>query len=295
MIIYPYYIKGDQFGYRAFYDGVIELGFRDAFAFYRASLGSSEPIYFALVYFFSGFVDKDYLFSALNGMLAFVVSRLMENRGMRWYVGPFIFFNFYFFVLLFAAERLKVALLIFGIAYLLKGVARYSSLVVSILAHVQVILLACSAQAFRAEAIMRAFLKARLNKESAILAGVIILLLAITPFLANHVYAKYKYYQSFGGFLEIVKPLIFTILACLYARWRSFEAIIASMPILVAAFAIGADRVVIFSYFTFLYYALNYRGGLNVGVLVTSIYFAFKGCLFLVSVITFGDGFHPLG
>jgi len=294
LVIFPYYTEGDQFAYRGFYQGVVGLDFGEAFAFYRASLGSSEPVYFIIVYYLASFLPKDILFSIINGWFAFTLSRLLDRRGMKWYLGPLIFSNFYFLVLLFAAERLKIALLLFGLAYFFKGISRYIVILCAVLGHVQLIMLAASAQAARISVIVTSLLKGKISKETLALISLFLVLLAIFPALANHIYSKYEYYQIFGGLAELGKPIVFTLLACYYARRNIMEVVIANLPLMLAAYAIGADRVVIFSYFVFLYYALNYRGGLNAGVFATSAYFTVKGYLFIVAILMYGHGFPLL-
>jgi hypothetical protein len=45
------------------------------------------------------------------------------------------------------------------------------------------------------------------------------------------------------------------------------------------------------SYCFFMFYALQYKGGVNLGVAVTSFYFGLKSIQFILNVIENGHGF----
>lgn len=114
LLVFPYYQEGDQLFYRAFYDGIQGLSFADAFVFYQGTLGTFEPLYFIFSYSVSAFLTKDTALSIVNALFAFLLfKRLLEYRTHPIVIG-LISLNFYFLVLLFSAERLKLSLLFFS-------------------------------------------------------------------------------------------------------------------------------------------------------------------------------------
>lgn len=64
------------------------------------------------------------------------------------------------------------------------------------------------------------------------------------------------------------------------------------IPLFMAVFLFGDERINILGYFIFLYYALFVRRGLNVGVLITSVYFAYASYGHLVRIFKYGNGFY---
>jgi hypothetical protein len=101
-----------------------------------------------------------------------------------------------------------------------------------------------------------------------------------------------EYYMALsGGVTDLVKPLIFTAFTLYYARHRRFEAVCMQAPIILAAFIVGGERIVLFSYFVFMLYGLQFRRGSNFGVYLFSTYFFVKGIIFINNIIIYGNGF----
>jgi hypothetical protein len=81
------------------------------------------------------------------------------------------------------------------------------------------------------------------------------------------------------------------ILSVWYAKNKS-EAFIIFIPLVLAVFILGSDRINMMAYFAFLYYALQCKRGLNIGILVTTVYFAWKSYFFVSDIIEYGNGFE---
>ena len=149
LLLFPYFTGGDQVHYRLFYDGVVGRSPAEAFSFYSDTLGSSEPGYFFLIYFFSGFVSKDILLSLINFLFTYFIFLWLLTNRVRFYIFPLLLLNFYFLVLLFSAERLKLSLLFFLMSYFSVGVIRYVLFGFSLFSHAQVLMLFASIQSKR--------------------------------------------------------------------------------------------------------------------------------------------------
>ncbi|WP_324730743.1 hypothetical protein [Pseudomonas paeninsulae] len=292
LYVFPYFTGGDQFGYRSFYEGVSALSLFDAFDFYMNSLGTMEPGYFVFVFIFSSIFDKDFIFSTVNFLFAYLgFLWLVRSRVSRWIV-VLLCFNFYFFVLLFSAERLKFSILFFLCGVYCFGFFRYFFWIGSIFVHVQVVSLLVSAQSSRFLMFLKSLSRGAAGFDFFVLMIALLVLVAIFIILREHISSKfYFYYALAGGYQGLFKPVFFTLLAVIYAKGKWAEALVAGLPIILLAFFVGSDRVTIISYFVFMYYGLNFRRGLNLAVISSSVYFAVKGVIFLSNIIRFGDGF----
>ena len=292
LIVFPHYTAGDQEFYRSFYNGVADLNLTEGFAFYKDSLGTSEPGYFLLSFLFAPILPKDFLFSILNFALFQQIFLWLLKQDVSRYLFPTLYVNFYLLVLAFSAERLKVSLLVFLIAFCFSGLFRILFLALSVVTHVQVLVLFAATQVRSINNVLYKLFHGRLGFGFLSLASITMLMMAILFLLKDHIESKLgAYYGFWGGPIAVVKPLLFTLLTVYYAKERRFEALLVSLPFVVCSYFIGEERIVIFSYFVFMFYALPVNRGLNVGVAMTSLYFSCKGILFLYNLALFGDGF----
>ena len=292
LLIYPQYTAGDQSFYRPFYDSVSEFGLLDGFLFYRASLGASEPIYFIVSKVCSGLIDKDLLMSLLNGVLVYLLVIWIEKNKISRLVIPLLALNFYLLVLLFSAERLKFAMLLLMLAVNSKGLKKSIFAAFSFLSHTQAIFLIVNWLSLQFIPILTDAIKGKVKKRSLGVFFLIVLFLILIIPLAAHMQEKLSAYsERSSGLGELIKPGLFVILTLFYANRDRFTSIVMHLPILMAAYLVGGERTVIFSYFIFLSFSLKYKKGINSGVFFTSLYFCFQGIIFLGNVIAFGDGF----
>ncbi|MDR7281952.1 hypothetical protein J2X84_000767 [Pseudomonas corrugata] len=292
LLVFPYCLVGDQESYRRFYDGVAGLPIVEAFEFYRDSLGTGEPGYFIFVYVFAPLLPKELLFSIINLLFFYNIFLWVVRKGVSLIIFPLFYLNFYLLVLAFSAERLKLSLFIFLIGFGVPGLFRYLFYTASILTHVQTLMLLVSTQ-FRN--ILFVFQRITFGKIGIGFLYLLFLILAmalVLIVLREHIASKITYYfEAWGGIESVLKPAIFCVLAIYYARDRRIEALLASLPMMMAAYFIGAERVVIFSYFIFMFYGLQSKRGLNIGVVLTSLYFGYKGIDFMFRLVLLGDGF----
>ncbi|WP_338525660.1 hypothetical protein NUH87_08935 [Pseudomonas batumici] len=292
LLVFPYALLGDQEFYRHFYAGVAGLPVSEAFQFYRDSLGTSEPGYFLFSYVVAPFFDKDLIFSIVNFFFGYHIFLWMLRNNVSRILFPAVYLNFYVLVLAFSAERLKLSLLFFLMGSAQAGFFRYFFYAFSVLTHVQTLMLLVAAQVRKILFIMNRLLLGRIEKGFLSLSFLMVGIVLVLIVLREHIESKISFYAgAWGGVDSILKPVIFTVLSICYARSRRVEALLASLPMVLAAYFIGAERVVIFSYFVFMYYGLQSRRGMNVSVVLTLLYFIYKGVEFLTAVVLYGDGF----
>lgn len=292
LILLPYAVVGDQFYYRAFYEQAGYLSLREAFTFYNYRLSTSEPGYFIFVYATAAWLQKDVAFSMVNGILYYNMFLWLARQRVSLLLYPLLVCNFYLVVLSFSAERLKYALVVFFIGCSLSGFFKYLTYGFSLVSHVQLVLLLACTQVTRLLDVLKSLRYGRVGAASFSLLLLCFGALGLLLFLREHIQQKFEfYYGTWGGVHALIKPLMFMGMAIFYSRGRGVEAFFVSLPMLLASFFIGSERVVIFSYLVFMYYSVTYRNGLNIGVLASTTYFAWQGVNFVFNMIMFGDGF----
>ena len=100
-------------------------------------------------------------------------------------------------------------------------------------------------------------------------------------------YTEREHNDSIFG---IWKTLVFLVLTMIYSR-EKFKIVCAFSVIIACVIILGPDRVNMMAYVYFMFYALQYNRGVNIGVAITSIYYAFKSVGFLFRIIYNGHGF----
>lgn len=290
LFVLPYYMNGDQTHYRKVYEELPRLSLIKGYLFYAQCLDSREYIHFFLSWVASRFVEKDLFISFSNGVFAYVAMSFFQ----KWKVSVVIAFwllltNFYFLVLYFSAERLKFGFIFLTLSLLyIDQVKRfYVFSFLAIISHVQVIIVYVS---ILSNVFIRYISGLFKTGQVAKLVLFFVPLLLIIPLVGNQILIKYNYYHSEHGFADLARIAVFFLLALWYSDKKD-EVIKLFVPLVIAVYLVGGDRVNIISYFVFLYYGVQRRGGWNFGVLVTSAYFSYASIGFLTKIFQYGDGF----
>jgi hypothetical protein len=287
----PFYTNGDQIGYRKVYEALPDFGLIEGYLYYNLNVSSREFVHFFLTWVASRFIDKDLFVALSNSILAYVAMSFFQ----KWKVSVIIAFsliltNFYFLVLYFSAERLKFGFIFLALSMIyidqIKRVFGFATL--AIISHAQMIIVYVSTLF---NVIIRQIVK--LFRTSTVSKS----LLFLIPFLfiplllvGNQIYEKFPSYYSERSLTELAKTFAFFLLAIWYSN-NKMETFMVFIPIFVAVYIVGGDRVNIFGYFAFLYYGMQYKRGWNMGVLATSVYFSYGSIDFLFNVFNHGDGF----
>lgn len=286
------YTGGDQRNYGFVYDVIGALPLVDAFAFYTRSLTSIEVVHFIFIWSLSSYFPKVLLFSIVNTIFAGLIVRLFDLIKVNFLITcVFLLSNFYIYVLFFAAERLKFGflLLILGLSIQSGKVLKNSMFLLSLSAHFQMVLvLAPKAFEMFIATLVRALKVRRFNLTILILLVPFLFLPLVSDFLLE----KLQNYEDSRSIVDYAKVACFLILALWYAGKKSATSVlIMFVPIFIAVYFVGGDRVNMIAYFYFLAYGLTYRNGLNIGILLTTLYFLIKTIFFIQSIINVGHGF----
>lgn len=286
--LFPYYIGGDQIAYRNFYGNILDIGdLESTFGFYKDTVGAIEPGFFVFTYLLATFFEKDLIYSVINGLFMGLSVYYFKRLGASLLVILLLILNFYFIVLFFSTERLKLAFLLFEFAFIFKSWFRYVLLITSILFHLQMLIPLM---------VYLIWLYCGNEKHSKpifiILIITSILFVCYSPvssFLLNYVQAKREFYldAGWGGFYDLIKPVILLSIAIFFSDEKK-RFFYASLPVLIAAFLVGSGRVTIFAYALMLITSLRVRNGLNLPVVASGIYFAITGIIFTLDFMENG-------
>ena len=293
MMVGGLYTEGDQYIYGRVYDAIGALTLAEAFVFYTQSLSSIEIVHFIFIWSLSSYFPKVLLFSILNTIFAGLIVRVFDLIKVNFLVTcVFLLSNFYMYVLFFAAERLKFGffLLVLGLCIQSGKILKNSLILLSLSAHFQMILVyAPKAFEVAIASLVRLLKVQRFNPK------ILVFLVPLTflPMILDSLLAKIQAYEYIGTGFDYVRMSCFLMLTVWYAAKENSikSAIIMFVPLFIAVYFVSGDRVNMIAYVYFLYFALRYKNGLNIGVLLTSIYFFGKTALFLSSINQFGHGF----
>jgi hypothetical protein len=292
LAICPYYINGDQIVYIKLYEGLRGLNIIEGFVFYASNIDSKEFGHFFLSWLSSNcHIEKDLFIAISNAFLAYFLLSLFQ----KWRVSAIIAVmlittNFYFIVLYFAAERLKfgVIFLVLSILYIDKIKRFYVFVFLSIISHIQ--MLGIYIPIFFNVFVKQLSKLFRTEKISRYILFIFPFLFIPVLLMADQIFIKIQACLNVRDLVEIVKSLLFFLLAFWYSK-KKIETILLFLPLIIAVFLLGGNRLNMFGYFIFLYYALPFRGGFNFGVLATSAYFAYSSIGLIANIMEYGNGF----
>ncbi len=287
LLISPHYMLGDQEHYRGVFEILPTLNFVDGFIHYSQALSSIEPGHYTISWIFSRFLEKDLFISILNTILAFYSMQLLIRwRASIYVAASIVLTNFYFYVLFFAAERLKVSFIFLTMALVyVNGSKFYFFSILSVISHIQIL-------AVYVMLLFREFIRIITSGkiEKTLLIGLIAFFLTLVV-MSGQIIEKFSAYAATGFDIQSVyKLLVFYFMTLVYSRRRS-EATILFIPLFIAALMIGDERVNMLGYFIFLYYAIPINKGFNVGIVLSSVYFLYRTIIFVHNVIVNGNGF----
>lgn len=290
---FPFYYDGDLRIYANAYRLVEGLNFTEARYLYIHTISGGEWIHFMYIWIASSLaVEKGLAMALPNAVLATYATILFRQWGAKhWIVALIILTNFYFLVLFFPAERLKI-----GFIFLICSFIYYNNyLVFTLLAGLAVF--GHSSLVFIYVSVCLGWLSSNyknLNRRTLLkLLGPAILALIFVASMGEGVIGKIPSYYAIhkiSDFHLLIPATILLACSVFYSR-KIIEPCIAFLPELVGILLLGGSRLNMLAFFIFLYYALRKNGGVNTVVLLTLIYFAFKSGGFISNVLEFGHAF----
>lgn len=300
LYFYPIYTSGDLLHYNNFYNNVNEYTISQAFPFYKASLGTQEPIYFLTTYVLSNYITKLTFSILANVIITILIVRIIFNSSIQI---SMIFFAiafyscFYILVLFIPADRLKLALLIYLLGLNTKSIPlRYFWFALSILTHVQTILLVLADFSFN---YLGRFFKSFKIKKTALYILILgaIALVFIGFILFNHVIGKYNAYTNMdhsfnGGIDSVIKTIVFMYLSIFIAFNKKVEIILMFIPLIISSYIIGEERIIIFCFFIFVSLLIHQKTKIKYLIYLPFLgYYSLSSYRFIMNIIQYGNGF----
>jgi hypothetical protein len=290
LYLHSFFVGGDQLGYQYFYSEMSnypanEIGYR----IYNEILGAYEPLYYLFVRFSSLFLQKELIFSILNALIAYYFAIWCVKKRINLLIAFIIFFtNFYVLVLFFSAERLKLACLVLLFLDHLNSTRQLQNLAITSLFHFQFGIL-CIGKAL-SDISSRQYFKNIINNFILLFLIIFLIIIYMEPLLE-----KFNFYTSrerSNLFIDVMKPGLFLVATLFVAPRKKIKGVLLlSIPLVILSSLVGSDRLTIFAYFIFMFWGLQKNSGINFWVLVGSLYFSYKGYVFIMNGIETGDGF----
>ena len=296
------YSGGDNNGYISIYGGIKNLNIVDAFYLYNYVLTTVEFVHFFLIWVASNLsIDRVLFLSISNTFLAALIIKVFDSLRVNFLITCFfILTNYYLYVILFTAERLKFGFIFFLLFYLAWNRKKKFApilLVLSVFSHLQMLILCLGKglELFIQEIKLLVF---KFELKSKALLFLPLIVIAFIYMNATQIsglpYIFYKVF-AYGGDRDVFDFLrmgIFFFIALSYSIDKK-ETIIYFLPLFVAIYLVGGDRVNMIGYIFCMYYCLPYRSGFNLGVLITSLYFLYVNIDFVSKIFLYGNGFPP--
>lgn len=296
LVLSGFYTEADQAGYHGAYGLLPGMSWEAGRLAYESRISGAEGVHFLVSLLGSSLeIDKNLLMSVWNGILAAYAMRLFLTWGADVRIAAAIVLtNYYVFILYFAAERLKFGFLFLVLALLSTGkpVRMFVFLFMSVWSHFSMFIMCLGAwlSGFLAKA-EKGELQLRSTWLKFALPGVLI---AVgLGFNSNYLLWKLNTYLAARepfSFTSLVPVLMLFVFSCFYAR-RLIGPVLSFLPVMIGIAILGGSRLNMLGYFIFLYYGLRANGGLNVGILATLVYLAYKAFGLVSNIIVHGHGF----
>ena len=278
--------------YSGAYEAIYDLTYFQAFSTYTGLIGSSEPIHFTVSWIASNLgLSRIYFISTVNAFL--VIAFLILGKKMNGSLFVLVMValsNFYFFALFTELERLKFAFLFFFIAmYFIENKKLfYVFSIVTMLTHLQFLVIYSG---FFLIYFLKQFKNVAVNYRIEIKAFFIsLLIILILVAMSNQLIAKMSHYYIGLNYFALLKVSPFILLILFYSRNKR-ESLVFITPLLLMLLLVGGNRLNIFAYFIFLFYALKKNKGLNLSILMTTLYYFASSTIFIFNIFEYGRGY----
>jgi len=284
------YVEGDQYHYTRLYNSLTHASVTEVPILQLAHTGSIEPLYGLIAWVGSKIAAKEVWFSLFNTILVILLFALLRKNRISMIVYPLVFTNYYLFVLLFAAERLKFAIICLLLFGLIESKWRYFWAALSPLFHLQSVLFASGIVGSEISKLLRRIMRGKLPLRPVVVTMLILsLLAAIFLTFQTRISIKFAHYQG-SGVGELVKSIVFFVIAIAFSRDR-LQTIIAFSGLFVAAYLLGDTRINMVAFLFALYPTFGWLKGANPVTILLLTYFSLNGIVFLSNIADHGTGY----
>jgi len=284
------YVGGDQIFYHRFFDSLYGARISDIPYIQFANTGSGEPLYGLLSWIGSKLLPKNEWISIFNALLIIILFLSLEKANVSRILYPLFFSNYYIFVIMFSAERLKFGILFVLIAFIASFRWRVVAAGLSVLFHFQTILFLTGFLGIYFSRITKLAIKGKANAYNLLAIATAFFALALVfRFFGNTIIAKVSNYSG-DGFVELTKFMALFIVGLSVTKDK-LTAVLTYLPLALATFILGGDRINMVTFIFTLYYTLSWNRGLNPVTIILLGYFSTRGISFLLNIVAYGSGY----
>lgn len=292
------YTGGDRFWYGRFYEVASTIPLvPDINAFSELQLaqknytGSGEPLYGVLVWIAAHYISNGTFINISNAVLASALAFLLVKHKAGVISIILLFTNYYYFVLLTSAERLKLAIICVVIAALLnKTLPRFVLFLLAPLLHVQSIMLYVPMVIYSTASIITS----QTSRSSSRLKGLFVIIVSLIVISAIMIvfrsYILKKISTSSYQSGDLYGVILLTMAA--YFTFRNdIKPTIAIASVSIFVLFVGDSRVNIIAYFLYMHYCLIGRKTGDIFFIAISLYMSYKSISYVGNIYAFGTGF----
>lgn len=275
---------GDGVFYTSTFDLLQNAGIIDGYTIFQDGLGASEFFSYLIFYFAAQTISYDFFIYLTNVALAFSIYFLYKKyeKGITWYILT-VPLNFYFLILCFGAQRLKLAVFFLVLVLVTSNKVRSRIFVgLSLFSHFQIVII------LAAEHIKSFFSgKARLPiMEIALVAALCSGLVFAVPMLQ----IKILTYVLDRGELNLF-TFLFSFFIAVYISKFNIAVIAEFLFFFLLILIIGESRINILVFFVLWRIIFLERKSAAIVAYPISLYLSVKGIVFMIDVANGGTGF----
>lgn len=291
------YQGGDQFYYNFLYSSLKDINLLKLLLGKAFEISRIEPLSGLILWLGSNLgIDKNLYISILNVVLVCSLYTFLKRNFVSW---PFIFLlltNYYFVVLLTAAERLKISYLCIFLALIVISKKKSAFLfLITPLAHLQSFLYFPSVYIItniskKFPIFLKDYLVSR--KSIYLFFSSIILVLILLFFLRDPIFFKMETYFGMRFQISVFFRIIAIHAILIFLSKRKYLSFFVMLPFYPMIFFLGDERInmLVFSIFVYILIAEKRLHGFLVFLILS--YFSIKTIFFIKKIIIYGNGFY---
>ena len=295
-----HYTEYDQRSYQLLYNFLSNKSFTDllnlSFEDLRSFVNTSEPISI-FIYWIGGTLgsEKRFYMSILNLIFLFGILYFLKKNKAPWFMYVFVITNFYFLVLLTAAERLKFAYIIFIYGHLINNnFVKNLLFIATPLAHIQFSLVLLGQLILKFITLLQLRIL-KINNLFIFIIGFLFLFFVLFIIISPGI-TKFSNYKEFpeitiGLFNTFFQKSLLLEFFFLYLIKDNFKFLILTLPMFVVSFIIGDWRINILIFTIGFYFIVKEQKCDNILFVFLMTYFSIKSLSFVYKIYKYGHGF----
>ncbi len=294
LYLFGHYYGGDQEHYKNFYISTLNASIYDISTLQRHYTGSAEPAYGYIIWLASNLnLDKNIFISIVNAFFAVILAFTIKRFNGTIALCVVVFTNYYFIVMITAAERLKFSYIIILISMAIGTRLGKTIFLGSVLFHFQSLInLALAGFNFATKRMASrklSFVDLVIYVISALVSIPIIYYLYNN--YALNIIDKASSYSLKGGVVIQVIPIIVLTSFAFFIGKSKREVLSYFIPLIILVLILGGSRINMIGAVMLFYLSLKYSKYFHPLMIILYIYYAINSVLFIQNIIIYGTGY----